>query len=208
MYLLAPLKRPPIALFWGGQVLSGVGDELRRVALVWIAIGLIGKDAAFISAAQAATMMVLSLWSGIYADRWDQRRTMIAVDLIRAVIALALAVAAGMEKLGVWAIFGATIAVAGLNSLYMPTVQASLGRLITGPDMMHALNGLMDGTRRLARVIGPALVGILALLVPIHHFFTINGATFLTAGLAALVLRHHLHRPPPPAGTPPRPAGF
>ena len=44
MFVLAPLKRPPILLLWSALVAGGIGEELRRVALVWIAVDLIGKD--------------------------------------------------------------------------------------------------------------------------------------------------------------------
>ncbi|MBM3600653.1 MAG: MFS transporter [Alphaproteobacteria bacterium] len=200
MFVLAPLKRPPIAWLWTGQVVSGIGDELRSVALVWIAVDLIGKGSAYLTALQSLTVMVFSLFVGVYADRWDQRRTMIAVDLLRAAIVFALAYAAVVDALSVELILGAMVSTAALMALYRPTVLASLSRLAEGAEMMHAVNGLMDGTRRLARILGPAIVGFLILIVPIPHFFTLNGLALVLSALIVVALGRHLKARPPPLG--------
>lgn len=207
MFVLAPLKRPPILLLWSALVAGGIGDELRRVALVWIAVDLIGKDAAYVTATQAGALMVFSLLGGVYADRWDQRRTLIAVDLSRAAIGFLLALAAAIGVLGLPAIFAAAIALAVLTALYTPTIQACLPRLAESAEMMYALNGLIDGSRRLARILGPALVGVLAAIVPTHHFFTINALMFIGSALAVAALARALRPPPPVSGPAPPPIG-
>lgn len=207
MFVLAPLKRPPILLLWGALVAGGIGDEQRRVALVWIAVGLIGKDAAYVTATQAGALMVFSLLGGVYADRWDQRRTLIAVDLSRAAIGFLLALAAASGALGLPAIFAATIAFAVLTALYTPSLQACLPRLAEGAEMMYALNGLIDGSRRLARILGPALVGVLAAIVPTHHFFTLNALTFIGSAVAVAALARALRPPSPVPGPAPLPIG-
>jgi MFS family permease len=200
MFVLTPLKRPPILLLWSALVAGGIGEELRRVALVWIAVDMIGKDAAYVTAAQAGALMVFSLVGGVYADRWDHRRTLMAVDLARAVISALLALAAAAGTLGLTSIFAATIALSMLTALYTPSVQACLPRLAEGADMMHALNGLIDGSRRLARILGPALVGVLAAIVPTHHFFTLNVLTFIGSALAVAALIRALPPMPSTAG--------
>ena len=88
MRMLKALRRRGIALLWGGQALSAVGDEIYRVALIWLAVGLIGERAGYLAAAQLLALFFLSLLGGHWADEWDHRRTMIAADLSRGLIVL------------------------------------------------------------------------------------------------------------------------
>ena len=48
MRVLIPLARRPIRLLWAGQVLSATGQEFYMVAVVWIAAGLVGRDAGYV----------------------------------------------------------------------------------------------------------------------------------------------------------------
>jgi MFS family permease len=188
MFVLAPLKQPPVALLWSGQVVSSIGDELHRVALAWIAVGLLGRSAAYVTAAQSAVIVTLGLCGGVLADRWDPRRTMIGAELARAAVAMVLPVAAMAGTIEAWQLYASAIGLSLFAVLFSPALQVSLSRLAETPDMLFAINGLVDGTRRLARIIGPGIVGALMLIIPLHHFFTVNAVTFLVsaATIAAL----------------------
>lgn len=192
MFVLAPLKKPPVALLWSGQVVSSIGDELHRVALVWIAVGLLGKNAAYITAAQAAVIILLGLWGGLLADRRDPVRTMIGADLARAGVALILPIAVMVGDVEAWQLYATGIGLSLFGVMFNPALQVSLVRLVDTADALHALNGLMDGTRRLARILGPGIVGGLALLIPLHHFFTVNAVTYLVSALTIFILARHL----------------
>src|SRR3954463_12362237 len=89
MLMLKALRDRSIRLLWSGQALSSIGDEIYRVALIWLAVGLIGPDTGYLAAAQSGALLILSLVGGRWADQWDHRRTMIGVDQLRAVIVLA-----------------------------------------------------------------------------------------------------------------------
>ena len=86
--MLRALKDAAILRLWLGQALSAVGDEIYRVGLTWLAVGLIGADTGYLNAAQYAALMILSFIGGKWADHWDPLKTMIRVDLIRALIIL------------------------------------------------------------------------------------------------------------------------
>src|SRR5271156_6603337 len=88
MLMLKALRKPPIALLWCGQATSAIGDELYRVALIWLAVGLIGADTGYLSAGQSAALLLLSVIGGQWADHWDHLKTMIGVDLLRGLIVL------------------------------------------------------------------------------------------------------------------------
>ena len=78
-------------------MLSSAGDNFYTVALVWTAVNIAGSSAGVVVAAGFATRVLFGPIGGVLADRWDHRRTLVAVDLARAatVASLPLLHAAG-----------------------------------------------------------------------------------------------------------------
>ena len=181
MFILKPLADRRIAALWGAQLLSATGAEFYMVAVIWIASSLIGRDAGYISALQAAALLTGSLFGGILTDHWPHRTTMIGVSLIRAFLLLLLAVttAFGVMSLPLLAITAGLIALA--TAVYNPALQATLPVLAPEPATRHTVNGLFDATRRMARILGPSLIALINGLVPIGQFFTITATGFLVS---------------------------
>src|SRR6185437_10759644 len=86
MLMLRVLKKRAVALLWCGQAMSAIGDEIYRVALIWLAVGLIGAKTGWIVATQQLAWLVFAMIGGSWADQWDHMRSMMRVDLIRAAI--------------------------------------------------------------------------------------------------------------------------
>jgi DHA3 family macrolide efflux protein-like MFS transporter len=183
MFILKPLTDLRIASLWGAQLLSATGAEFYMVAVIWIASSLIGREAGYISGMQAAALFVGSLFGGIVTDRWRHSATMIAVSLIRAILLLVLSLASAFDamSLPLLAITAGCVALA--TAVYDPALQASLPILAPEPAKRHAVNGLFDATRRMARIIGPSLIALVNGLVPIGQFFTITAAAFMLSAL-------------------------
>lgn len=198
MLMLKPLAARPVALLSSAQLLSSVGAEVYRMALVWIAVDLAGAAGGYIVAAHSATILAVTLISGVWADHWDPRRTMIGVYLLRAVTVAVLPLAAtfggGIPE---WLFWLTAVAMATLTAFLDPALQTCLPRLSPSLAMLPAINGLMDGARRLARVLGPALVGALAGIVPMVQFFSIVGVLALLAAALTLAVGPALKGPPP-----------
>ncbi|MBW2282716.1 MAG: MFS transporter [Deltaproteobacteria bacterium] len=91
-----------LSLLWAGQLLSGIGDRLHAVALMWIAVEAVGERAGFVAAAGPAAQLLLGLLGGVYADRWDKRRAMLVADLLRTAAVASLAAAAAPCRSGTW----------------------------------------------------------------------------------------------------------
>src|SRR5271156_7007181 len=83
MRLLRPLRDAPIALLWVGLATSAVGDQLYAVVLTWIAVAVFGAAAGYLTALQAAVILLTALGSGRWADRRPHRSVMIGADLSR-----------------------------------------------------------------------------------------------------------------------------
>ena len=184
-----PLRSPPTALLWGGLSLSALGDQLYGVALAWISVGVFGPHAGYLSALQAGVVLLAVLGIGRWADGWDQRRSMIAADLVRA--AILLAVVAAWLLMGGPHAAGLVVAVVVLalgQAVFQPALQAVLPGVVAEPHLLPAANGLLDATERSARLLGPGLVGMLAGIVPVVHFLTLDAASFAMSALALCLI--------------------
>jgi MFS family permease len=188
MFVLKPLSRPPVAALWAGQVLSATGDEFYRIALIWIAAGLIGSAAGWVSAAQHLASLAFSLAGGMVVDRWEGRRTLAGTELLRAAIALIIPALALAGMLALWQIFAVAVGVTGLRALSTCALQTILPRLSQSAAERHAINGLLDGVRRLARIAGPGLIGAAAALLPVPHLLTLAAASFAVSALSMAAL--------------------
>ena len=185
--VLRPLRDPALALLWGGLATSAIGDQLFSVALAWIAVEALGAAAGYLTALQAATILAVALLAGRWADRRPHRRMMVAADLFRA--ATLLAVIAGWSLRGTppaWSLVLAVLALAGGSALFRPALQATLPATVGDPAKLPAANALLDTTERIARLLGPGIVGLLSTLLPLGHFVTLAAATFAgSAGAGA-----------------------
>jgi MFS transporter, DHA3 family, macrolide efflux protein len=187
--VLQPLSNPAIARLWAAIGLATIGDELYRLALVWLAVEAIGANAAYVTALQAVATLIGAAFGGRFFDRVDPPRVMMGACIGRALFAL---VPVAFYLAGLHLLTGlviAAIALALLRGQFEPAMYAAVPRVARDAQQRLETNGLIDSTIRLARIIGPAIAGPLAVLVPIVHFFTIHtvllvGAVGALAGLA------------------------
>jgi MFS family permease len=197
MRILQPLKGAPMALLWGGLSFSAIGDQLYAVALTWIAVGVLGSSAGYLSALQAAIGLLAVLFIGAWADRWEQLRGMIAADLAAAAVLLcvvASALASGGP--GVTGMVCAIVVLACGQAVFRPALQSVLPSVVEDKRLLPAANGLLDATQRIARLLGPGLVALLVSAVPTIHFLTVDAFTFLVSAAALSLIRRRIAPPP------------
>ncbi len=187
--LFRPLAIRRVSLLWGALTLSAVGDQLYAVALVWVAVGVFGPAAGYLSALQAGCGLASALLIGRWADRWEQGRAMAGADIIRAAV-LGLLVIWWLGRGGPppAALAMAIVVLASGEAVFRPALAATLPALLPDRRLLPAANALFDTTERSARLIGPGLVGVLAGLLPVMQFFTLDAATFVLSAAAVLSL--------------------
>lgn len=191
------LRQPHLALLWASQVLSSAGDNFYNVALIWTAVNVAGSSAGLVIAAGTVTRIVLGPIGGALADRWDRRRTMIAADLLRAAAVAVLPLLHATSSLALWHLVAVSVALNGLGTLFDPALQASLPQLLRNREHLVAMNGLMDGTRRLAMALAPSLAGVLVAVIPLTQFFTLDAVSFCVSAVAlGLIGRHFVSEAP------------
>jgi DHA3 family macrolide efflux protein-like MFS transporter len=186
--MIKALKNSAIKQLWIGQALSSIGDEVYRVGLTWLAVGILGNKTGWLSAGQMATLMIVSFFGGKWADKWDPLTTMIRVDLLRAFLVLIPVIISYFLKVPLWILILVAFSISGLSAFFDPSVQATLPIISNDPETLQSTNGLMSTTTRMARMIGPTLIGLLVGLIPTIHFFTIDSLTFILSAFSLIIL--------------------
>ena len=195
------LRDRRIGALWGGLAFSAFGNELGRIAMVWLAIGVVGADAGFLPMAQNAVVLIVSLGAGLISHRLSPRLTMIGVDMASAVIAVAPVVVALIWGVTFWSLVASAMCLAALSALFQPALYSSVPHIAGTPERMQGVNALFDATTRMSRLLGPFAAGPLSAVVPVIHFLTVNALSFIASGLAILSLGRTIDPPPQPQDT-------
>jgi MFS family permease len=186
--MLAILRQRNFALLWLGSLVSFVGDWVLFIALPVYVYDLTGSALAtggmFI--AQTAPRLLLGSLAGVFVDRWDRRRTMMLASLLQAavIVPLLLVDARGM----IWVAYPVMAVAAILVTFSEPAENAFLPRLVPESELVqaNALNGLNNS---LARLVGPAIGGVLYLAGGLTLVTIADAATFLGAALLLALVR-------------------
>ncbi|HTK11156.1 MAG TPA: MFS transporter [Ktedonobacteraceae bacterium] len=202
MHFFKILSKRHIAFLWVSQVLSAMGDYFYSIAVIWIAVKTVGSGAGIVAAAEAASTLVFGLLGGVFADRWDRRKVMVTVDIIRAGTVALLPILEYFGVLQLWHLTVVAVVIGGLEALFDPALQASLPALAGDTQTLQAMNGLMDVTSRLARTLGPSLAGVLVAFMPLPQFFTLDAVSFVISALAILSLGRRFIWKPAESSTP------
>lgn len=178
------LAHKGVRRLWTGQILSSVGDEVYTIALIWSATELMGERAGYLSALQAGSIFIFSLFGGLFVDHRDHRHVMLAADVARGLLVLTIPFASLFGPPGLWVLVPVAVGVSSLYALFDPALKAFLPQLAPTREVLQTSNGLMELTSRIARVIGPSVVAVLGQFIPAVHFFTVDAMSFFASALA------------------------
>jgi len=181
-------------LFFGGQLISLIGTWMQNVAQAWLVYRLTGSSLLLGSVTFAGQFPVFltSPLGGIAADRYNRHRVVIATQTASMVLAFVFAGLTLSHRITVSEIFVLAILRGIVNAFDIPGRQAFLVEMVGKEDLPNAiaLNSMMFNS---ARVIGPALAGLLLAIIGAGWCFTVNGISFLAVliGLWMMKLPSH-----------------
>jgi MFS family permease len=185
--MLAILRQRNFALLWIGQLISVFGDWVLLIALPFYIFDLTGSALATgaMFMAQTVPRVLLGSVAGVFVDRWDRKRTMIAADLSRGVLILALL---SVHSAGwLWLIYLVAFVQAVIAQFFTPAKNAIVPLLVGESDLVAA-NALNSLSENLTRLTAPALGGTLYGLLGLASVVWIDCASFLASGvLIALI---------------------
>jgi len=186
--MVRPLRHRDYRLFFAGQCVSQVGTWMQQMTVVWLAYRLTG-DALLVGVvgfcAQFPTF-ALSPLAGVWADRFDRRRLLLLTQALAMIQALALAALTMGDVITVWVLMALVAVLGAVNALDMTAAQAFLKELVREREDLSSAIALNSSIVNSARLVGPALAGVLIHLAGEGVCFLLNGISFL-AVLAALV---------------------
>jgi MFS family permease len=184
MALLRALRTRPFALLWSGQVVSRFGDSVHAIALAWVVLELTGSAAAMgvVLAANIVTFIVFSLAGGVVVDRLPRLRVMIASDLARMTIVIGVALLIVADRLEFWHLVVLSGAFGIVDAFFHPAYTAAIPDLVVGDDRSSA-NSLTHLSRRLARLVGPAVGATLVATGGTAAAFAIDSLSFALSAL-------------------------
>ncbi len=181
------LRIPTFRLYFVGQLSSMCGSWAQTVAMAWLVLQLTGSGTTvgLLTSVQFVPVVLLSAWAGAVADRFDQRRSVLAVQTVLGLQASVLAIVVLTDTVELWMLYVLAI-VQGIGLAFdTPTRQSLVGRVVGNDDLRNALS-LNAGLVQVARVVGPGVAGILIDTVGIGICFVINAISY-GAIIAAVV---------------------
>jgi MFS family permease len=197
------LRHRNFRLFFSGQLISLVGTWMQTVAQSWLVYRLTGSGlllGAVGFASQIPVFLVAPL-GGITADRSNRQRVVIATQVASMVLALVLAGLTLSGTIQVWHIFVLASLLGVVNAFDIPGRQAFLVDMVGKGDLMNAIalnSSMFNG----ARVIGPAVAGILVAKLGEGWCFFVNGISYIAVIVGLLLMDVHAparaskHTPP------------
>jgi MFS family permease len=198
----ALLRRRDFGLLWAGGLISETGDWFLLVGLpVWV-LQVTGSSlvTATVFLVGLLPSLVVGPLAGVLVDRWDRRRTLVAVSLAEAVFLLPLLTVDGRGDL--WVVYLVMAVEASLGQLNDPARNAMVPALVGRDDLVGA-NALIGLNGNLARLAGSPLGGILVELSGLPGLVIGDAISFLLgAALLSLVRPRPLPAPAGPAPSP------
>ena len=202
------LHSRPFRLYYAGQAVSVSGTFLQQTAIGWLVLEQTGsaKDLGLVVAAGGIPSLLFGPWGGVVADRVDLRKLLLTTQVLFCALAAVLWSLAAAGKASVTALVAIGVAGGVVQIVDSPARQAFVGRLVQPSDLASAvsLNGVVVNG---ARVVGPALVGILIVTVGTTVCFGINALSYVFVIAALILVRPIQAAGPRPPGTSRRQAG-
>jgi MFS family permease len=177
-------------LFWFGQLISLVGTWMQTLAQAWLIL-LLTHDPlwlGFVAAVQFLPVLILGLFGGVIADILPKRTTIVATQVASMLLAFALAALTFANVVQVWHILVLAALLGAVNAVDMPTRQAFVVEMVGRDDVTNAV-GLNSAMFNAARVVGPAIGGILIGALGVTACFFLNGLSFVAVIAGLLLMR-------------------
>jgi MFS family permease len=187
---LRALNHRDFRLFFSGQLISLIGTWMQSVAQSWLVLELTNSPfrLGLISALQSAPMLCLAFVAGAIADRLPKRRVLIGTQTALMAQAFVLAVLVWSGYARYWHVALLATCYGLANTLDMPTRQSFVVEMASKEDLPSAiaLNSTMVSG---ARMVGPAVAGLLVDRYGVASAFALNGLSFVAVILALAAMR-------------------
>jgi MFS family permease len=197
------LRHRNFQLFFSGQLISLIGTWMQTIAQAWLVYRITGSSLLLgvVGFAGQIPIFLLSPLGGLAADRWNRHKIVIGTQIASMILAFILAALTLLHVVKTWEIIALAAGLGAVNAFDIPGRQSFLIEMVAREDLMNAIalnSSMFNG----ARVIGPAIAGILVARIGEGWCFFANGASYI-AVIAGLLMMKLAPFRPVPAGTSP-----
>ena len=194
----AALRHRNFRLFLGGQLVSLAGTWMQIIAQGWLVYQLSGSELALgvVGFASAIPVLFISPWGGVVVDQVSKRNLLVVTQTIAMAFAFVLAALTFTGVVQVWHIVVIAACMGVVNAFDGPARQAFVVEMVGREDLPNAI-ALNSMTFNGARILGPAIGGLLLAAFGAAWCFAINGFTFLAviAALLAMTIPRMVRQP-------------
>ncbi len=187
---LRALRHRNFQLFFGGQLISLIGTWMQSVAQSWLVYRLTGS-ALLLGSVGFASQIPVFLFAplgGITADRFNRRHIVIGTQVASMLLAFILAALTLLHRVQVWHVFVLAALLGVVNAFDIPGRQSFLVDMVGKEDLMNAIalnSSMFNG----ARVIGPAIAGILVAKIGEGWCFFANAVSYIAVIIGLLMMK-------------------
>ena len=190
-------------IWFAGALVSNIGTWMQRTAQDWIVLTeLTDYNATAVGitmALQFAPQLLLMPWSGLIADRFNRRKLLILTQTLMGLLALGLGIITVTGVVQLWHVYLFALGLGVVAAIDAPARQTFVSELVADDDLSNAV-ALNSASFNGARMIGPAVAGLLTVVVGAGWVFMINAVTFAVTVFAMTLLRTAKLRGQPRAG--------
>ena len=177
-------------LYFGGQLVSFTGTWMQRTAQAWLVLRLTGSPAALgtVAALQFLPITLLTLFGGVFADRLPKRRLLIFTNAASMLQALGLGLLVVTGTAEIWHVYLFALSLGIVNALDGPVRQSFAVELVGREQLVNAV-ALNSSTFNAARIVGPAVAGLIIGAAGNSTAFFLNAASFVPVILSFVAMR-------------------
>ncbi|MEO5918673.1 MAG: MFS transporter [Candidatus Limnocylindrales bacterium] len=185
--MFAIFRKRDFSLMWGAQLVSTIGSSLTMLAAGILVFELTGSalQVGLTLMVTAIPTLFVGLFAGVFVDRFDRKRILLASDLLRAVIVVLIPI--GVETFGLIALYVLLFLAAVVQQFFDPAWESTLPDIATENELASA-NAFLSISSFGSTAVGFALAGFLA-AVDLHLPFYIDSVTFLLSFLIVAGVR-------------------
>lgn len=193
------LQIPNYRLYWIGQLVSFTGRWMQTTAQAWLVIELTRSPMALglVTSFQFLPMMLLSLFGGVIADRFPKYRLILIMQIASLLQAAIFGVFVATRVITIELVYVMAALQGIINAIDNPVRQTFVGELVGREQLTNAvaLNAMQFN---IARVLGPAVAGVLVAQVGVAPALFLNALGFVVAvGTLLLMDRSAIKKAPP-----------
>ena len=187
---LRALRHRNFQLFFAGQLISLIGTWMQNVAQSWLVYRLTGSSAllGMVGFAGQIPVFLISPLGGLIADRYSRQRTVIATQTSALILAFVLAGLTLTGRVQVAHIFVLAALLGVVNAFDIPARQSFLVEMVGREDLINAIalnSSMFNG----ARIVGPAVAGILVAAIGEGWCFFANGVSYIAVIAGLMMIR-------------------